>query len=335
MLSLIISKYKGIVAGLILLPIVFYFIYQSLDKEVRVKDSSKLDPIEQISEYWRFGKYEKKALDQCSDIPLSSDFIKCHPEPLLCQLKYSGVKINSYELRNNGDLYLTLNQTRILLKNRCHRVALHENIYSAGPRDYSEQIWDNLGQDIFIDRFYVNNFEVVRWRNQSLKLSYKESIKPATGLSLEERHEYCFAQGGHLLQSHVMDAASFFPQTGPIALIKKSIYPWSKANKLKKDCESFRFAGCSQVSAMERVGTSWSGVFHVIGSLPEVFENPFMPEANLKVSSQFLPVENPWHQLGLRASWLGRSEFDFKEKYLGKLDQKQEVKGVAFRCMYY
>ena len=335
MLIDIISKYRRIVGALILLPIVIALIYFVIQDRDQAQDSSFHDPVQKIAEYWRKGDYQTEALKGCSDIPKTSDFIRCHPEPLLCQLKYSGIEFENFELRNNGDLYLNFKDKRILLKNKCHRVGLAESIYSGGPRDYAEQIWDNFGQDIEIDRFYVNNYQVVRWKNQFLKLSYQESIVPATGLSLEERNEYCLAQGGHLLPSHVMDAASFFPQTGTIGLVKKSLYPWSKASQLETNCESFSHSKCPKVNSMDRVGVSWSGVFHVLGSYPEVFDNPFAPEANLKVSSRHLAAENPWHQLGLRANWKGNDEFDFQEQYLEKVDESVEVKGVAFRCAYY
>lgn len=335
MLSDIISKYKGIVGAFILLPIICFIAYHVLKTSSRDKNSAKTDKVVMIAEHWATGKYDPDALKECSDIPTFSDFVKCHPEPLLCQLKKSGLKVVSHDLKRNGDLFLDLGDIKLLLKNKCHRVDLAEKIFSGGPRDFVNQIWDSYGQNISIDRFYVNTYQVARWKNPQIKLSYEESIKPATGLSIKERFDFCLDQGGHLLKSHVMDATSFYPQEGQVGLIKKSFYPWSKVSRLKKDCESFNYKGCPPISSMDRVGVSWNGVFHVLGSLPEVFQNPFLPKANLKVSHQELPAENPWHQLGLRATWEGRADFDFREKYLGKLDKTEEIKGVAFRCMYY
>lgn len=330
MLVHIISKYRWIALGIVLLPIVFYF----WPKTNKVQNSSIRLNVDLIADYWRFGKYQEQALQNCSDIPLGSDFIRCHSEPLLCQLKYEKKKF-THVLHANGDLDLKFKNIAIRLKNNCHRIKLKENIYSAGPRDYNQEIWSNEGQDIKIDRFYVSTYEVARWKNPKLKLSYQESIRPALSLTLSERKRFCIDRGGHLLQSHVFDAASFFPQSGNIGLLKKSFYPWSKATRLQEDCNSFVYKGCKFDSAYARVGVSWSGVFHTLGSEVEVFDNPMKPAANLKLSSRHLDLKNLWHQIGLRASWTQDFNYDLREQYLGQLESDLDIKGVAFRCMYY
>ncbi|MEE2671343.1 MAG: hypothetical protein VYA54_06520 [Bdellovibrionota bacterium] len=330
MLVHIISKYRWIALGIVLLPIVFYF-WPKTNKVQSSSTSLKVDP---IVDYWRYGKYQQQALQGCSDIPLGADFIRCHPEPLLCQLSFEKKKF-AHVLHANGDLDLNFKDTFLRLKNNCHRIELKENIYSAGPRDYNQEVWSNEGQDIKIDRFYVSTYEVARWKNPDLKLTYKESIKPALTLTLKERKRFCIDRGGHLLQSHVFDAASFFPQLGNIGLLKKSFYPWSKAKRLQDDCNSFVHKDCELDSAYARVGVSWSGVFHTLGSEVEVFDNPMKPAANLKISSKYLDSKNPWHQIGLRASWTRDFDYDLTEQYLGRLESDLDIRGVAFRCMYY
>lgn len=334
----IISKYKYLALTLAILSLLIVFIgrdFQTDDKNFELAET-----IEKIDQLWSNGG------DGCSDIPASVDFKACHQQHLFCDLqKLTDLSILGYQENLAGDLTLQLAWERqkfsLKLLNRCHRALLPSGVYSSGPRGYAEEIWSNENQEIWIDRFYVSQYKIKKWFQAKNiphgKLAF--SPRPALHLSLQKMQEFCRDQKGQLLQSQILDAASFYPAEGENSLQLKSFYPWSKARELKKDCEHFIYQGCDPVADLNRSGVSWMGIFHTLGGEIEVVDNPFQPRANLKLSSIFLPVDSPWHQLGLRAHWSGRglgaNEFDLREQYLGRWRADIKISGVAFRCMYY
>ncbi|MBF0314387.1 MAG: hypothetical protein HQK52_13300 [Oligoflexia bacterium] len=50
-------------------------------------------------------------------------------------------------------------------------------------------------------------------------------------------------------------------------------------------------------------GTSWSGLYQILGGFPEYFRNPILSKENLKISSFYLSINSPWQALGKRAYW--------------------------------
>ncbi|MEX0798226.1 MAG: hypothetical protein WD025_02210 [Bacteriovoracaceae bacterium] len=234
----------------------------------------------------------------------------------------------------------------------CSQVALPASVYSAGPLEASSLLWDNIGQKVMMDKSYVTNGEARVWlkSESSEKLKNKmarnstEFHKPSVNLSFKERKLYCAFKGGQLLQSRQFDAATFLPSRGENRYIYKFPYPWTKR---KDGIEELGEKNCSKIFSKEcgeqnyefhsTYSPSWSGVYHSLGSYPESFDNKFRPKAIFKPSSKELPLESPWHRLGLRASLENQEElYEYNGARLDLPEQARDMeKRSAFRCVYY
>lgn len=275
-------------------------------------------------------------------------FYECNHLYLLCRIEsgaLEGFKLEDFGHGRKGEFRLTLEHLEsskkadLRFKDICPRVKLMPSVYSAGPLEGERYLWDNYGQSIEIDPRYVTNYAVDIWRrSQGLEgpATRYALARPSLDLELEEKKAYCNFKGGQLLTSRVFDAATFFPAKGSHEYVYKFPYPWTKRKDVldEVDCKKIFTRECDQkeYEYHSTYSPSWSGVFHALGSYAEVFDNKFLPEADLKFSSMLLPITSPWHRLGLRASSKGEDLAAYNGK---KIDGPKEKIRSAFRCVYY
>lgn len=365
---------------LTLFSVLFYSTRSIPDKETKVsslktEDISNL--LKALKERWELGDIEElygTSKFKCLDIPnmvegLSGEFLNCNPYYFRCVLlnnlkgvssKFKAGELSfylksaeSFKSFPNKKIQFKLEakgggEISIQLDNTCKDTYLPKAVYSAGPKGF-EFWWDNIGQDIFIDRNYVSNFDIYLWKKTSDELrpvKVNANIWPlaSTNLSLEEREEYCKSTGGKLLQSRFFDASTFLPTETVNDFTYKYRFPWGRREQGgdKVDhitCEKNFIKGCSDIRdlyAYSSVGVSWMGIRHSLGSYMEVFINKFKPGANLKVSNLKTNMMDYWNENGLRAFWKGgflEDSFVLEEQYSSK-NEPSELVGVAFRCMY-
>ncbi|MBD66351.1 MAG: hypothetical protein CME62_14165 [Halobacteriovoraceae bacterium] len=270
-----------------------------------------------------------------AELACNYSFIEClldHDE------RYKHEEMTSQDYAQYITIAFQLDDNKYTLKldKNCHEVELPKNIYSAGALGAENQlVWDNYQYQIYIDKYYVSEHEVLLWakrtKNTELVAKLKKSTRPAFGLSLRERNKYCQDHGKFLLESRVFDAGSFYPSNDQLNF--KSEVPWTKSSRhflksaqplSKSDCKDAYVKGCQKFFAWKNkmdIGLTWIGLRHGLGSYPEVFRNTYESAANLKISNLLLPQEHKEHRLGRRGDW--------REKNFNQLGSEK----VAFRCM--
>jgi hypothetical protein len=363
----------------ILLPVSWYFFLggkEQFTKTPKVSLYEELpDFLSQLNRRWRYGDIEGhwgSDRFQCSDIPILPDnihldFLRCNPAYLKCvfsgQIKSidSNIKtksfkfnadLNSFLIVERGDLKIdfieknTKKAFSVKLENYCHNSFLPQKVYSAGLDNYSEDLWDNYNRQLFVDKNYVTNWDIEKWKTGKFEVSTKYLVKPSLDLSLQKRKEYCHSVGKTLLQSHIFDAVSFYPSKIENDFLFKSKYPWSKSNRFdvekieKENCKKLYSSECRKtlsIKSYSNLSVGWSGIYNILSQEMESFENIFHKKANLKVSNASLKRNSDWHANGLRANWnglyLSKNSFEFLEQGLGRAIIVDKIGGVAFRCL--
>ena len=357
--NLIISKILISVSLVSFLLVAGYFTRNYLSKRKvktnfeQLKVTQKI--IDTVSRAWVEGGVDTLSSEQqqfCSKIidfktKVTKDFYQCNPRFINCFLygysykNYRPIKFkdNYFEYSKLGDPIVTFAKNkddffRIKLNDSCSDVYLPSKKYSAGPRKVQSYIWDNFGQFVYIDKYYVSNLDVFNWKvRKKIKFSEleknidKELYRPNTTLSTEDKRLYCYHHGKKLLESRYFDAASFIPdkEDNP-KLVRKFPYHWTKRRQVdEKKCYHVYARGCEsqrEYKFYEGLSTSWIGMHFVLGNYMEYLPNKFVKELDLKLSSFYLLKESLWHEIGKRGT-------------LGKDDKKffKDQEGVAFRCM--
>ena len=373
-----------LLALICLLPIGYYFYSErnTQDKKQSLEDKFYLvlpKLMDKLSERWTQGDIEGlygtdkfKCSNLVNNIELyDSTFLECNPEYLKCffNSKLDGVSpilsigefkfslLSKIDQASNGDVYFSLidnlikKKISINLKQVCHKLFLPKNIYSAGPENEQGFYWDNYHSDIFVDKYVVTNYDVWLWQNRS-DVNWSKAFYPSVNLTMKERDLFCQSRQGELLESRVMDAASFYPSKLTENYIFKYPFPWTKQRNTfltqdialnKSHCEQAYVFECKKLVPLQvssPSGLSWIGITNTIGGYSESFKNINRESANLKVSSQHLSRKSLWHRLGQRANWKGerfeKRDFDLIEQYSRKeIEREVSIKEVAFRCMYY
>lgn len=356
-----ITKYSiAKIIPIVLIFVVFYLCYFILEKKSFTAPIAKYDEnfdellfdfVSQLRARWELGDVEGRIGEgrfSCTNISHKMTlkhfpFFQCNSAYMTCFLSGGLLDVSipsaftrvgakwlpnqTWHDQNGNVIYrfttnLSSKVLSVKLENYCHQTYLPQKIYSTGLRQDLEYAWDNYNQDIFIDKYYVNRYQVRKWiKKNKQDMILEGDHLPALNLTLSQMKEFCHNHGKALLQSHIFDASSFFPSVFKNGYIFKSKYPWGSS---KKDPAKIQ-------------NLSWNGVEYVLGGEMEVFDNLFTEKRNLKVSSQYLKSDNFWHRNGLRAFWQGESllqdQFDFLEIYSGKRYEVQNKNGVAFRCM--
>ena len=252
------------------------------------------------------------------------------------------------------------------LEDQCSFVELPKRIFAQGVFKKGKDFkWDSFDKRLFIDRHLVTNREVLEWMQQvehpkrasfEKKYPVDRFFESSSNLTLKEMHKFCAFRGKKLVEARVLDAASFYfgeEDYSKGAMIFRGPYPWTKKkkgtfiDKYKKDpsqkpsreeCLKIPALGCEELSLRDIYNSSatYSGIFQVLGGIPEVVRNPLFPKRNLRVSSNFLPMNSSWHELGKRIYWDGqdhaKGRFSWGFRGAG-IDVIPDFIPVGFRCM--
>ena len=261
-----------------------------------------------------------------------SNYLNCNPLHFQCLLESNrSLSLNkkkyelvSFLLDRRGNPIVSYQRNSYLYKvklfDTCRTSLLPENKYSSGLKG-EDFIWDNINQKIYIDKNYRTNLDVEIWSGEYLG----ERYLPNTSLDLQRKKKYCQSIGGQLLQSHVLDAASFFFEEDR-SYFNKYPYPWSKRRRelkkeiMSRDCSNMYTKECIQKRELkhgEAIGISWMGIYNVLGNYPEVVDNKFVDGLDLHLSSSLYGWNHFSHQVGERV----------------KLQSNLKIK-AAFRCMF-
>ena len=340
-----ITKFLIIFVLVILLPLGLWNFYNKrLNHSVEKTDSDALSEVDimvqKLSNLWFEGDLEGKN-EKCSDIPSRENMIertKCNTKFIKCLLnkKYLNFSVESFNEDQKGNLEIEFRSKKlkntfvIKLENSCQEVYLPKNIYADGPVNAKKNTWDNYLVDIFIDRFYATD------ENQNV----------ITNFNLAQMENYCKQRGKYLLYSHVFDAAAFYPsKVKASGHLYKYKYPWGRDESIPTEltygeCEKSFNKECLdkfKYDDFSKFGISWNGIYHVLGSRAEAFDNRMNIKGNLALSSMNMNFENFWNQNGVRTFWSGDIEYDnsisFEEIFSKTIKEKSIVKGIAFRCM--
>jgi hypothetical protein len=376
-----ISKFLAFVVVILVLPGVIYYFYTKSDQAYESQklsfDQGFSEFLTQLNKRWRYGDIEGHWGTnnfECADIPrslegMNPEVLKCNPVYINCWLTGGIPKLDpiiktknhvfhadtkNLSIINHGDLKIdfvektTNTEFSVRLERNCHQAFLPEKVYSSGPDASSLDVWDNYGRKIFVDKFYVSNFDVKFWKTKEFSINSND-LKPALNLTKAEQQEYCQYRGKKLLQNHIFEASTFFPSVYKKGYLFKSKIPWAKIPKVnelitftKKNCVKNFTKEClvdQKLNSFSNLSTSWIGIYHSLGSELESFDNIFHKAANLKVSSKYTSISSLWNMNSKRATWSGQSydrdSFNFTEFYSGDVEDImfEQLKGVAFRCM--
>jgi hypothetical protein len=298
----------------------------------------------------------------CNSLFLECYLLSAHGQ----KLTFKSSKVNPLTWSKTGDpqvkIRLGHSYFQLALFNTCHNSILPEGFYSAGPKNEKRFLWDNFNREVFIDKYYVSNLDVWHWLYRHGRLTSESDLSlrstwgmPNTSLKQNEREEYCQSLGKKVLRSHYFDAATGFVSSKKVSeLVDKFPYPWTKHRKTflnlpdqkltSADCFNAFVKGCEKyrlIKDNEALSTTWIGIHFALGRMMEYLPNPFLPHANLKVSSQYLEKESFWHELGLRAKWhhdQEQTQIDWVEQYTLREDQvidklPSDEYQVGFRCV--
>ncbi len=220
----------------------------------------------------------------------------------------------------------------LFLESSCDKIFLPKRHYAIGAKKNPglRDQFDTLQSNIFIDK----------------------EMTEAKGMTLFEMKKHCADRGMQLLESHLLDAASFHPVDLRNHLPKYFLQPplpWTRNFKSEfvysaQNDTNFLFEKkyCNFIYSKECKGfkntslPSWMGLKNPLGSLIEVVRNPFDVEMKLIPSSIYYSIHSKWHSLGKRASWSGnsyhRDDFNFS-LFKNPVEEKFEDLKLGFRCM--
>jgi hypothetical protein len=216
---------------------------------------------------------------------------------------------------------------QIKLKKNCFETRLDQAIYK-NTKDFT---WDNFGRQIYIDKYYVNNQDVMYWEKFKQIKKRRDVMTyylPNTDLSLEEKKQFCRDHGKKLLTPLLFEASSLYYIRND-ELVEYFTRPWSKRTITflekkelnEKNCYKAYIKGCEKFFRFKNklsLGMSQQGIAHTLGSYLEELSNDHEVK-NLKLSSLFYDLESSFHHIG---------EYGTRE------DLEKEGKGfkIAFRC---
>lgn len=347
--NLIIPK-KWFLFFLILVLGVFAYVYFSKSSMAQKEDifTQSMEKIQKdLERRWLLGDLEN-SIDsgqlKCNDLELNSSlvhssFFECNAFYLDCYLsshlaqKELSQKINSHQVNFSYETYRFDNHSNFIIqlkenyskkriqlrfRNTCRDTYLVQNNYRSGVYSKDGHVWDNYYRNIFVDKSYITNLDIYIWKNKNLNIKSNNLYKPATDLTKAQMKKFCSHRKSHLLQAHVLDAASYIPSSAGSDYIYLFPFPWTKKRdlsgiKTNKLCNHFIFKECKKYIYHSPYSPSWSGIFHTLGSYQELVDSKF-ENTEVKLSSRQLIRNSRSHQLGFRV----RNNESYKN---------------AFRCM--
>jgi len=254
----------------------------------------------------------------------------------------------------------------IKLPSSCIETELPQKVYGYGELNKkSDWLWDNLSYHIYVDRRYVNNFEVNLWREAKGKTVYryqkKDLIRASVDLSYRQMIQYCEDHGKELLNARVLDAFGSYiikEYTAGDRYLDRSAFPW----RGRESAQFIHYAQtdrnfdydikyCKKIYTKEWLGKvdfgidtsralGGGGVLNSLGGFPEAVLNKRFNEWNLAPSSFIFPLSSRWHRVGARAKWNGLLDekqqiiwMNENKKYGDFPQNKGGVIPITFRCM--
>ena len=340
---------------------------------------------ENLSREWKYPSLNDK--NECIEEGFKSrDHYSCQPDYMQCLLKNRllDVKIKgriikykllsdillkkssamrSYQL----DIEIENQKHKVTLIDSCREIPLPKRVYPffVAKRKVKTE-WDNLDRTIFVDKYRVRNWEVLRWaiasKNNKLieDLKNKKMLDVSDSLSPAEMTKLCSFYGKQLIDARVMDAAMIFPEemdNPKSKLLRAPYYPWERRNSntklydiqfrnaeiLEKDivdiCKNSYAFECLHLAKSDSLvdSDSWMGMKEVMGGEFQFVKNNLNPSENILLSSEYFTLKSKAHRTGVRGAWSGegktRKEFEFFE-FNGDLRKEGEF-NVNFRCMRY
>ena len=319
---------------------------------------------------WREGKLTCEGVLGVSK-ETHSHYLRCNPNFLYCwyryhdEVVYHGQQRYSFKVRfpAQGRLPFTRREGALLaeieghggkfkisLLDTCNEVWLPEGYYAQGQYSHPDKDWrwDNMGRNIFIDKFLVSKRDIWEWRRGEEEMDFTKFPSPATGLTWRDMEDYCAWQGKQVVATHVFDAATFHPRDVNNLTPRVNIrgnYPWSSERMVLEESENFpggiclRMLGkeCFEVEGYQNFSSrsmSWTGVSQVLGGVLEAQRNALHPHKNLMLSSFYYPYYSPANQLARRGRWYGKGhgypDFNFQGH---SPEEKLSSYKVGFRCM--
>ncbi|MFG1493429.1 hypothetical protein [Halobacteriovorax sp. ZH4_bin.1] len=253
----------------------------------------------------------------------------------------------------------------------CQEVYVPQRYYPflANKRDVTIS-WDNFNRNIFVDKYHVQNWEVLNWAKASKhklaqqaanKIKERNKYTYAYGLSIDEMEAYCSFQGKSILSARVFDAISIHPEDlndTTTKYLRAPFYPWERKNtktllneiqRMKdfhideitneerlKLCEKDYSSECLDLNYIQKDSrnVSWAGVYEVFGGPLEYLRNIIHPSENIKLASFYFSWHQKAHQTGMRGYWDGEG-FGLNNIAFDPFISKEigpEYK-IAFRCM--
>jgi hypothetical protein len=336
-----------------------FFVVKKDGKSWRVKARNLFSPLGRFGEDRRYYQIVSRALKNGEEVPpwgiMVSLFVEGHEDYSMsvvledvCSDTYLPQKAYPYGMANEAS-------------------GLEGALLYKKKKDW---IWDNLGRHIYVDKYLVSTRDVIEWIDADKGVAKEMSSwsvppttgwwsRPASGLTYEQMRRYCAFRGKQLLEAHIMDAATFFPQEKDVPeFFLRHPYPWTnrakesflaKSSKAEivptaKDCSHAYVKECQAIIPFEyhsNDAPSWMEIYATLGGYLEAVRNPVYPLKNLKASSFYFGASSTWHQAGRRAMWDGQdfrlSNFSWVD--IGNpLEKDEPVPGqdefkVGFRCM--
>lgn len=288
--------------------------------------------------YWQGGMKKNPSLT----LQLMGTTYHVYAKPSFPSNKIYSSQKRFYELRNKG-IHVNIGVKEIpefsqslFLGDTCRDVLLPQRTYSYQKENKEIFLWDNIGKNIFIDRYYVTNRLINDWKvlrgRRDIETDRKEWPKPAL-LKIQDQKKYCQFFGKKLLNVLLFEAAAFsLPQDNSSILYHyRPQTPWNReidktflgqARREENFLLSSKHCGLALVKECPQKfytsdSASWMGVNHILGYYPESLINFLEPKRNLKMSSYLFPASSEWHEIGKYSYWNGK--------------QNPELP-VAFRC---
>ena len=248
----------------------------------------------------------------------------------------------------------------VILPSLCHEVGLPQKKFSLDHK--SNKLWDATGREIYVDKFQVSKGDILYSQAllEGVRLPEEmpsDFFEVMANLNRLEMNEYCHSLGKEVLTSHVLDAMSFYYVKIEQEDFERLIlppFPWSKRvdsgflyeaqgpNEYLPSLDN-----CTLVYTREclddykkylyhPLSPTWSGIFQVLGGVPEYVNNLISPRQNIRASSFYFPATSEVHELGKRVYWDGQANEQRNFNwgfYNPKLTDDEDEFKVAFRCM--
>lgn len=368
-------KFRNIIIANILIMLVVGIVLWGKKKQISKKpsdfdDQLLLKDLETLQYRWEMGDFDNALLDNKLKCPsfsmdeIDPAILKCQPEYFSCFLKskinnLTGLKLNRIIQKGSRSISAEFSyqdkKLQLNFNDICRDVYLPKKVYVSGPKEKNELIWDNFSYSVFVDRFLVTQFEVNQWarsinREDLINDERYSLLKPARNVTRKDQIQFCLSIGKQLLQSHILDAASFYNTTVGEGIDQrnyKSHLPWTRrnirletSNLTDKDCARLFSRECEIYGYVyhNTRNTSWIGIHQVLGGDLEHVINTVDPKDNLKASNMSLARKSTFHAVGQRMYWDGVSfekEMLIKNNNLTYLETKDDKTNIGFRCMTY